>query len=258
MVRREVVVSLGLIRGDARDMIPVLLAVAKKDGDVHTRIRAVAALGGYGPEAQVAIPDLVALMKEPAGQGSDVGSAATGALMKVGPAGMPALAEVLADKNARTRALAAEALGNMGEPARSALPRLEGLLKDPDGNVRVVAALAVWKLDPGRAADTVAVLTEGLKRKDKWSIRLDSVVKLAQMGQAAKQAIPALTDMLKDIHGDIRQGAARALAEMGPEARSAVPALEEMAAKDTEVGSAAAAKAALEKLRAETATAAKP
>jgi HEAT repeat protein len=47
---------------------------------------------------------------------------------------------------ARVRAAAAWALGNLGDPARTAVPRLVGALSDPDGLVRGAAAVALRSL----------------------------------------------------------------------------------------------------------------
>lgn len=231
-VRREAATSLGLIHPAAADVVPILLQTAKKDPDAHTRIRALTALASYGPEAESAIPDLVAMMKEPIGQDNSIPQCAMGVLIKIGAKAVPGLVEALANDNPQVRAYATEALGAIGEPARGALPQIKNMLKDSDGYTRGVAALAVWKFEPDQVDLVVPVLLQGLKQKDAWKVRLDSVVILGQIGPAAKQAVPALADMLQDIHDDIRQSAAAALARMGPAAKSALPALEEARQKD--------------------------
>ncbi len=62
--------------------------------------------------------------------------------------------------------------------------------------------------------------------KDKLpSTRRDAVVKIRQMGPAAKSAVPALAQVLSDPDAGVRVVAAMALGDLGENARSAVPAL---------------------------------
>ena len=60
--------------------------------------------------------------------------------------------------------------------------------------------------------------------------RLEAVRALGKMGVAAKEAIPALTELLRDREKEenIRLQAAGALGKMGPEAKAAIPALTEL------------------------------
>jgi HEAT repeat protein len=61
-------------------------------------------------------------------------------------AAIPALAELLRDKDKRVRWAAAEALGSMGPAARTAVPALTELLRDEDRPVRQAAAEALKKI----------------------------------------------------------------------------------------------------------------
>jgi hypothetical protein len=55
--------------------------------------------------------------------------------------------------------------------------------------------------------------------------RRHAVERLAEIGPAAAEAVPALIEALRDSADDVRQGAASALGKIGPAAAAAVPAL---------------------------------
>src|SRR5262249_32274208 len=54
---------------------------------------------------------------------------------------------------------------------------------------------------------------------------LRAAVALREIGSAAKAAVPALADALKEDDWDLRQRAAQALSRMRPAAKTAIPAL---------------------------------
>jgi HEAT repeat protein len=76
--------------------------------------------------------------------------AAAAALERIGPAAVPALAELLRDPGAGVRRSAAVALGRIGPEAAAAVPALVELLRDPAADVRLSAAAALKQIDePG-------------------------------------------------------------------------------------------------------------
>ena len=75
-----------------------------------------------------------------------------------------------------------------------------------------------------------------------------AVKALRKFGPAAKDAVPALTQALKDQDKTIRIAAAYCLGELGPEAAAAVPVLTEMA-KEKDGGVHGAAVHALRKIQ---------
>src|SRR5205085_4604058 len=68
---------------------------------------------------------------------------------------------------------------------------------------------------------------------------------LGQIGPAAREAVPALTPLLRDPDGDVRSAAFQALGRIGPAAAAAVPALVEALADPARRGPAAEALAAI-------------
>jgi HEAT repeat protein len=74
-------------------------------------------------------------------------------------------------------------------------------------------------------ADDVESLAKQLKDKDS-DVRRAAAKSLAEMGAAAKPAVPELTAAVKDDKDlFVRRFAAQALGEIGPDAKDAVPAL---------------------------------
>jgi HEAT repeat protein len=108
--------------------------------------------------------------------------AAADALGRIGPgakAAVPALLEALQDEQASLRALAAQALGEIGREggARAAVPALIKGLRDPERQARRQAAWALAKLGAAgtpHAREAVKVLTDGLTGPWEWGRRSPS------------------------------------------------------------------------------------
>src|SRR5262249_7523555 len=148
-----------------------LFAKALKDADAGVRLAALFAL-------------------EPAGRNSEavVGQLAT------------ALTD--ADRNVRIAAVAV--LGRIGPPAKSALPALPAAPQDADAGVRISVADVLAGLEPARAAMVLPIVSSGLTDKDP-QVRRAAAYVLGQLGNGAKDAIPALTAALKDESAEVRQ-----------------------------------------------------
>lgn len=178
--------------------------------------------------------------------------AAVRVLAQVGPDAAPAvgvLAEALTDKNRKTRLAAARALGQIGPAARAGLPGLVRALAEGDP-VRKAATEALPRIDPNwatcpeldgviagiavdlkRAGDygqaaadalvaigpsTVPALVRSLGSDDRIE-REAAANTLGRLGAAARDAVPALQDTLRDPHGWVRDAAARALRSIDPD-----------------------------------------
>ena len=156
---------------------------------------------------------------------------------------------LLKDKSAKVRADAAMALGSIGPAAQNSVTALAELLKDPDETVRRTALRAVRAIHPGpavmipictklledpdpairgrllaaiaeRGVEAVPALIQALS-DDKaafWAL-----IVLRDIGPAAKDAIPAITEKLKDKNPGIRREAVLTLGVFGEAAAPAVP-----------------------------------
>jgi HEAT repeat protein len=142
-------------------------------------------------------PDIGALIADLKSPDQEVSGPANLTLIRVGEPAVPALVELLKDKDARLRARAATTLWGMGSKGKAGVPALALALADPDLDVRLASAMAL----------------EG-------------------MGPDTKEAMPALVRALKDREGRVRQWAAKALGKIGPAAKDALPALVEASKYD--------------------------
>src|SRR5262245_11249736 len=108
-------------------------------------------------------------------------------------AAVPALIKALTDEDAQVRSQAAAALGEIGKEARPAVPALLKALNDPAVRARAVSALG--SISPERA--TAPALIEAIKNPATRASAM-TVLALGRFGPAAKAAVPALIDAVKD------------------------------------------------------------
>ncbi len=143
------------------------------------------------------------------------------ALGAIGPASAPALAALtkgLSDPDATVRAYAAFAIGQLGEEAKSAAPALARALVDADQLVRRQALKAVRAIrpDPG-------VMTPALTAMLKDAPPQETARVLDCLAEYGVDAVPAMIRWLKSP--ETTYWACLVLSEIGPEAKDAVPAL---------------------------------
>lgn len=168
-------------------------------------------------------------------------------------AAVPRLADLLQDQSPLVRAHAARALGRIGGPAKSATERLVALVGDDDAHVRRAAIRALRDIRPG--AERVVPLFVKLMKGADDSVRIhamDAVAEsgneampflveavkddaaaywaclvISEIGADAEEAVPALTERLKDRRPEVRREAILALAAIGKAAAPAVSQLVE-------------------------------
>ena len=124
--------------------------------------------------------------------------AAAGWLMLAGSAAWAAetvasLTEKLGDKSPAVRAQAAQALGEMGEPAKAAAPALLELLKDTDATVRRQAVKALVELRPG--PKVMLPLFEKIMADSDEAAQMRMLHAVSEAGEAA---VPGLINALKN------------------------------------------------------------
>jgi HEAT repeat protein len=106
----------------------------------------------------------------------------------------------LKSKDPATRRIAAEEIGKIGQvkasAAKPAVQPLLGALKDKDEAVREAAATALSRLD--EPAEVVPALVKLLKDDKKMKVRVAAANGLGLMGEAAREALPALREIRKD------------------------------------------------------------
>lgn len=129
-----------------RSAIPIL-ANQLNDSDSSVRQAAAAALGDFGPLAEIALP---ALSQALLGENATVSQTVAGTLLKVGPGSIPTLTAALTSDNALVRLYAADALWTLTEDRDLILPTLVSAATSSDFRTRELATLGIAYL--GRQA----------------------------------------------------------------------------------------------------------
>ncbi|MBI4658393.1 MAG: HEAT repeat domain-containing protein [Verrucomicrobia bacterium] len=129
----------------------------------------------------------------------------------------PILLELIRDPNPQTRETAARSLGWIKASPEKAIPALKEALNDPAPQVRSAALDGLAKY--GEAArEFIPTMIDLLRGTNGWA----AANALGDLGPIAEPAVPAL---VKAIQGSARASAIHALGRIGPAARLAVPAL---------------------------------
>jgi HEAT repeat protein len=134
------------------------------------------------------------------------------ALIRLGPAALPALPELTAAAEADRKVslelveFAAEAIGKIGPKAKTAVPTLMDLLGVQDPNVHGRAAHALAQIGPDALPPLIAALSDPAPAKRKaasWA--------LGEMGPRASAAMPELRRLTSDPNPLVVMGAKDAL-----------------------------------------------
>ncbi len=138
--------------------------------------------------------------------------------------------ELLKSGTMLERLHAVQFLQDLGPEAKGAIPELRKALKeDMNAGVRFVAALALGSVCRGsNNPEAVADLAQALKDSDA-KVRTYAAMALGQLGEWAKEAVPALTAALKDL--EVRVEVAEALLWIEPDNATAATALVEVLAR---------------------------
>jgi HEAT repeat protein len=219
------ITALGLIGPPARAAIPELKALLS---DPALRAPAAAALALIDPEQA---PKAVAALQPdlwPSAKFAkqEAMAAALQAMVYVGPAGKEAAPELIALWRLRYPPLTAMVNQAFKSIGPQAVPPLNALLRDEDPALREAAATVLGAL--GAPADAaVPGLSDLLKTSQPRSVRMVAAMALGEMGEKAAPAVPALIEQTNDWENDPRREAVRALGKIGPKAAEARLALSE-------------------------------
>jgi HEAT repeat protein len=237
-IRREAISALGAIGPAAAPAVPTL-AEALGDPSLAVQLSAAFALGRIGPPAKPATPALVKALKAPE---TVLQVVSTWALLKTGyddaawkDKAVAWLAGLLTSKDVHVRGAAFTAMADLRPGPDKVFPAIERVLAGADKRAArdAISALASF------GAPAVPALANALKLPEHRAV-VASI--LAQIGPAAKQAVPALTEIVKtDKRSTPRREALMALGAIGPEAAAeAVPvAIAALGDPDERVGLAA-------------------
>jgi hypothetical protein len=154
---------------------------------------------------------------------------------------LPILIRALRAKESGVAFRAGFFLGRIGAPAVEALPQLIAAAGHPSYS-RVSATWALGRFKT-RAAEVLPVLVQILQEPDTAAtgIHFNAVEALGELGPAGKDAVPALTVLLRNGSVPLQRCVAETLGRIGPAALAAIPELTRAAADpDEEVSKRAA------------------
>jgi HEAT repeat protein len=231
--RVNVFIALGELGPAAVAAMPTL--IQELDGRSRARPRyaayAARALGRMGRAARSAAPALRASLRS-------LWPDSAVALGRIGFAG-EARAALTADLGAdddRLRLEAAEALAEVGPANVVALSAVRKALRQARRPYQPALALAQWRMaetlgrpGPGAAAadEAVEALTQLVSTKA--GVREEATIALGDIGPPAKQAVPALRQLLEDDELEVRAAAVRALWRIGTRDHTVVAAAVQLA-----------------------------
>jgi HEAT repeat protein len=195
------------------------LEAALGDSNFFVRQRAAETITAFGPDAKKLAPVLVERLSDTQYQ---VHNAAEAALLSIGVASLPALADDLKTENQDMARSILTTLGKFGPPAAPIL--LETLRKNQDASVRAVAAEVLGGLHPA-SKDTVLGLADALQDLDEW-VRAAIAEALGNLGAEAKAALgPLIIRAHTDQDPLVKDKAAQAIARIGPAGEESLPGL---------------------------------
>jgi HEAT repeat protein len=208
-------------------IIPALAEVLGKDKDPDVRRSAASALASIGrdfPDAgKPAISALTVAVQAGDAETRKWAIFGLGDLGDMAGAALPALLAAARAEDAGGE-IARSVLQKIHKAPRSSAPALIPFLKDPEPLIRLKAIEVLCELEIADK-ECLAVLLELIKRRDS-TIRRDAALLLTRYGSAAKDAVPALIEIVRnDLTPQTRLNAIVALGAIGPAAKDAIPAL---------------------------------
>ncbi|HVK09773.1 MAG TPA: HEAT repeat domain-containing protein [Gemmataceae bacterium] len=209
MVRARTAEVIGTIGPAAEESAPALVELLDDEND-RVRAKAVKALSQIGEgAADVAVPRLVRALRDPDAWVSALAAEALGEMGESAEAAVPALVRSLRHGTTQVRANAADALGKLGGGASSAVPALVQAAADEDGGVRAAAFKAVGEigtLTPAAVAALRAALIDGDPR-----VRSAAVEALGRVGSVGVVPVAELLPLLQDSNDQVKARAAQAI-----------------------------------------------
>jgi HEAT repeat protein len=195
---------------------PVMERIASKDPRV--RAAAARALAACGSVAKPAVEKVIERLKD---EDATVRRWSAEAIGSIGANAGESLASLLDDREESVRTAAASALCRIECDGAIRKTAAEKALKDDSSAVRIRGVELLWKADP-QNREVVAKVREMLAKEETRKAVLEL---LPRMKEVAKELVPVLTELFKEKSVALKTEACAVLAGLGPAAKSAVPAL---------------------------------
>ncbi|MBA4186800.1 MAG: hypothetical protein C0467_02155 [Planctomycetaceae bacterium] len=197
------------------------LIVGLKDKTATVRTSSAAALALVGPKAAPALDALIkaineSYVKEPDPTvayepGADI--AYWNALTAIGEPAVVPTAGLLTHSNPWVRGLAAQTLGEIGEPSKAVAGKLKDALKDSFGNVAIEAACALCRIGEGKE-DAIDLVKRAMDAPN--AIAQTAIESIPRMGDAGKALIPVALGKLSSENPFARYAAVGVVGSLEP------------------------------------------
>jgi HEAT repeat protein len=236
-VRQAAVWALFKMGEQPPDAMPSLIKMLQ-DSEPESRRGAVLLLQRTGPTAKDAVPSLTKLLRDPEEQVRSAAIAALGEIGMEAAEAVPALTEKLLDRGEKdnVRQAAAQSLGKIGPRAKDAVLALRETMRDKNQGISSSSALALTGIVS--PAELVPVLIEDLKSREVSSQRA-ALAGLGSMGKNAKDAVSNVIEIMSTSNEEISNYAASTLGEIGLVAKQALPVLTDRLRDSRKRGSSA-------------------
>ena len=213
LVRLLAAFTLGDLKGLAVDATPALCRALKdKEAMVASQagqsLQLIAQDPGNARVVELMVPPLVGAVKE--GGRASAGFLAMQVLRTIGEPAVPALLQVLNDRERPAKLRALDALRELGE-TRAAIPTMIVWLRGEDRDLRWRAAMVLAEIGPD-AKSAIPALIESLNDPLSNSYGDAAAGALIRIGAPVVEAEPALAHLLKDKDSVVRQRAQNVLA----------------------------------------------
>jgi HEAT repeat protein len=188
-----------------------MLAEALGDSEVDVRELAAAALSDFGPDTQVALPELIKAVQDESPIVRRRALRAIGAIgVSAADDALPCLIAATEDIDDSVALQAVAALGELGPPAAPAVPALMSVVWTGDVRRRAIAGVALTRIGDAAVPSLIQSLSHPAAE-----VRVKVAHLLGQIGPAAVEARSALQTLAADKDEAVRNEAAAALRQIG-------------------------------------------
>jgi HEAT repeat protein len=193
--------AISFIGPEADLAAPLLVRVVRDPGETDAvRRKAIVALGSIGPPAALAVPALVETLEFE--QTAALRLDASESLGKIGRAALPVLQRYLRHPEPVVRYYAAHGLAQMGDQARPAMRALIAALADPDAQVCLAACESLEAMSASPAAYVPPLIQ--LLTSDSRQVRMSAKRLLEKLGPKATPFLDQLRALEQHDRASVR------------------------------------------------------